>query len=210
MASIKRFAVLALLSVQVSKAAALDSPLPGYGIHTFEWNVELFPGQTHNFSGTVEQVQSQIRKLNPRWTPSPASADQNGSSVVDRRDDEEGQLIHWREINCGETQGWESVNVGADTAIGDGIKRLREVANAGGVPKAGPGPGLCGRVSCSYDTAIWWCNDSRNEKALASWLNIADGAWQIVRRCLRDKTAKGQVFTDADWNVIVRRDRQDC
>ncbi|KAL4932531.1 uncharacterized protein BDV17DRAFT_254644 [Aspergillus undulatus] len=21
------------------------------------------------------------------------------------------------------------------------------------------GPGACGRVSCSYDAAIWWCND---------------------------------------------------
>ncbi|KAG5990878.1 hypothetical protein E4U54_004013, partial [Claviceps lovelessii] len=54
---------------------------------------------------------------------------------------------------------------------------------------------------------------SRNDKALASWLNIADGAWQIARRCLQGdehKKAKGQVFTDADWNVIVRKDWQDC
>ncbi|KAG6002380.1 hypothetical protein E4U21_003140 [Claviceps maximensis] len=203
MAFIKRFAVLALLSVHTpryeahrSQAAALDSPLPGYGVHTFEWNIEVTPGNTQNFSGTVEQVQSQVRKLNPRWIPSSAHAGENASSM-DRRDDGDAQLIWWRDINCGEAQGWEGVNVGKDTAIGDGIRRLREIAISRSGPKAGPGPGLCGR--------------SPNEKALASWLNIADGAWQIVRRCLQDgNTAKGQVFTDADWNVIVRRDRQDC
>ncbi|KAG5946174.1 hypothetical protein E4U53_006615 [Claviceps sorghi] len=209
MASITRVAVLALLSIQ---AAALVSPLPGYGVHTFEWDVEVFPGHTQNFSGTVEQVQSQVRKLNPRWTPSLLPGEKK-ASMIDRRGDANAQLIAWREINCGEAQGWEAVNVGTDSAIGDGIKRLRDEAKSGSVPKAGPGPSLCGRVSCSYNTAIWWCNDSPKDRALASWMNIADGAWQIVRRCLKDgeqKTAKGQVFTDADWNVIVRRDRQDC
>ncbi|KAG5925591.1 hypothetical protein E4U42_004140 [Claviceps africana] len=140
MASIQRFAVLALLSIQVSK-------------------------------------------------------DEN-ASVVDRRDDANAQLIWWRDINCGEVHDWEAVRVGKDSAIGDGIKSLREAAKSGGVPKAGPGPNSCGR--------------SPNEKALASWLNIADGAWQIVRKCVQGDTAKGQVFTDADWNVIVRKDGQDC
>lgn len=40
--------------------------------------------------------------------------------------------------------------------IQDGINYLMGV---GGQPSNGPGPGACGRVSCSYDAAIWWCND---------------------------------------------------
>lgn len=28
-----------------------------------------------------------------------------------------------------------------------------------GQPGMGPGPGNCGRVSCSYGAAIYWCND---------------------------------------------------
>ncbi|KAG5998379.1 hypothetical protein E4U54_002213, partial [Claviceps lovelessii] len=137
MASIKRFAVLALLSVP---AAALESPLPGYGVHTFEWNVEVFPGHTQNFSGTVEQVHSQVRRLNPRWTPSASPARTSSVDAMDRRGDDNAQLIGWRDINCGESQGWDSVRVGTDSALGDGIQRLREAATSGGVPKAGPGP----------------------------------------------------------------------
>jgi hypothetical protein len=37
-----------------------------------------------------------------------------------------------------------------------GIEYLRYVQ---GRPRNGPGPGNCGRVSCSYNAAIWWCND---------------------------------------------------
>lgn len=40
--------------------------------------------------------------------------------------------------------------------IVEGISYLRGVP---GSPSNGPGPGNCGRVSCSYESAIWWCND---------------------------------------------------
>lgn len=29
-----------------------------------------------------------------------------------------------------------------------------------GTPTNGPGPGSCGKVSCSYNAAIYWCNDA--------------------------------------------------
>ncbi|KAG6041223.1 hypothetical protein E4U41_005506 [Claviceps citrina] len=196
MASMKRFAVLALLSIQTA-AAALTSPLPGYGVHTFEWDIEVSPGHTQSFSGTVEQVQSQVRKLNPRWEPGLAGGE--NASFIDRRDDVTGELIFWREVNCGKGQDWGGVLVESGSAIEKGIKHLREVSKWSGGPKAGPGPGLCGR--------------SPNEKSLASFLNIADGAYQIIKKCLEgddEKRAKGQIFTDADWNVIVRKDTQDC
>jgi hypothetical protein len=34
-------------------------------------------------------------------------------------------------------------------------------------PKSRPGPGMCGRVSCSYQTAIWWCNDVSENRNIA-------------------------------------------
>lgn len=40
--------------------------------------------------------------------------------------------------------------------IRKGIDYLYKV---NGRPKNGPGPGNCGRVSCSNNAAIWWCND---------------------------------------------------
>lgn len=43
-------------------------------------------------------------------------------------------------------------------AINNGISYLFKVV---GSPSEGPGPGACARVSCSYKSAIWWCNDVR-------------------------------------------------
>jgi hypothetical protein len=39
------------------------------------------------------------------------------------------------------------------------VRYLRRVQ---GRPRNGPRPGNCGRVSCSYKSAIWWCNDVSN------------------------------------------------
>ena len=47
--------------------------------------------------------------------------------------------------------------------ITQGISYLRGV---GGQPVQGPGPGSCGRVSCAYNGAIWWCNDVRAAPSL--------------------------------------------
>lgn len=50
-------------------------------------------------------------------------------------------------IPGGTTSGWR---------VKQGIEYLGTVA---GTPTEGPGPGACGRVSCSYGAAIYWCND---------------------------------------------------
>lgn len=34
-------------------------------------------------------------------------------------------------------------------------------AKTGRVPGDGPGPRNCGRVACTSNTVIWWCNDTR-------------------------------------------------
>lgn len=51
-------------------------------------------------------------------------------------------------------------NIAGGTAsnrrIQEGIAYLGTVS---GTPVEGPGPGACGRVSCSYGGAIYWCND---------------------------------------------------
>ena len=50
---------------------------------------------------------------------------------------------------------WERVKWD-DGYIDDGIKHLYGVD---GKPKNGKGPNNCGRVSCSWSAAIFWCND---------------------------------------------------
>ena len=48
---------------------------------------------------------------------------------------------------------WNSCN---GNHVNEGINYLLGVD---GKPGNGPGPGNCGRVSCSYQSAIYWCND---------------------------------------------------
>ncbi|KAK7947905.1 uncharacterized protein PG986_008791 [Apiospora aurea] len=119
---------------------APDPPLPGYGVEPMQWAVEVAPGQTKLLNGTVQQVHEQALRINPefRLVSQPQGLHQT-QTQAQRRDDR---------ILCFPpyvVNGWD-----------EGIAYLRRVP---GSPSAGPGPGNCGRVSCSNDCAIWWCND---------------------------------------------------
>ncbi|KAJ4421948.1 hypothetical protein N0V82_003445 [Gnomoniopsis sp. IMI 355080] len=98
--------------------------------------------------------------------------------------------------------------------IADGIAYLKTVT---GTPVNGPGPGTCNRVSCSYNSAIYWCNDSwlKNPTTyvLENFTLIADGAQQVVNMCTFEQGLKecsdvinGQQFYSGGWNVIVEGD----
>lgn len=82
-----------------------------------------------------------------------------------------------------------------------------------GKPTNGPGPGNCGRVSCSWNTGIYWCNDNKEAKTLDSFGDIADGAESIARWCSYVSGAvslcRGQNFYEDGWNVIVREEVRD-
>ncbi|KAI1759099.1 hypothetical protein GGR53DRAFT_471679 [Hypoxylon sp. FL1150] len=64
---------------------------------------------------------------------------------------------------------------------------------------------VCSRISCSYDSGIFFCND--NDKPL----QVNCGRWpqyaqDIVNKCTTDDPSehvKGQQFSDDNWNVIV-------
>ncbi|KAL2847407.1 hypothetical protein BJX68DRAFT_268275 [Aspergillus pseudodeflectus] len=87
--------------------------------------------------------------------------------------------------------------------IGEGISYLRRLP---GTPSMGPGPGACGRVSCSHNAAIFVCNDNSGYHNLNSWNLVADGADFINSRCISGGDTAGQIFYHENWNVIVRRD----
>ncbi|VBB79469.1 Putative protein of unknown function [Podospora comata] len=107
-------------------------------------------------------------------------------------------------------------------AIKWGIHYLRAIP---GKAKNGPGPKNCGRVSCSWDSAIYWCNevcchvsllcvmmsdrsnttqDSSGDKELY-WGQIADLAQGILDNCAGLTKVKGQgTYKDDKWSVVVR------
>lgn len=104
-----------------------------------------------NFTGTVESVDRQAAALNPTYKEEylARNPDVSAEKTLDAR----WIQGSWKMIYCKPGHGWE---MGDRDAAKDGIKYLQGVP---GEPASSPGPGMCGRVSCSYDTAIWWCND---------------------------------------------------
>ena len=58
-----------------------------------------------------------------------------------------------RETGTVKCWGWPEAS---EYYISQGVDYLSDLP---GKPSNGPGPGECGRVSCSWSAAIWWCND---------------------------------------------------
>jgi hypothetical protein len=117
-----------------------NAPIPGYTVEYLQWEIEVSPGQKHLLNGTVQEVMAQAIAINPAFKlveRNPANA--KDSSIVKR-----GDKI------C------NNFPQGKKGPLQDGVNYLRGL---NGMPTNGPGPGACGRVSCSYASAIWWCND---------------------------------------------------
>ncbi|RGP62433.1 hypothetical protein FSPOR_9280 [Fusarium sporotrichioides] len=198
-----------LVTALLCHASELEAPIEGYGVVVPEWEVEITPGGPKTIlSGTVEEVHEELLQLNPDYdeefsinsTASEISQRDSGFNLVQRTDFSDA------EYHCGGR--WKKCKT---WAVNDGISYLRRVK---GKPKNGPGPGNCGRVSCSWNAAIWWCNDS---KELNSFGSIADGAALIRKKCYipdrgppypgQENRLSGQAFHHTRWNVIVREDK---
>lgn len=104
----------------------------------------MSPGQIQILNGTVQEVVAQAVQLNPDFKLS--STKRAADAGVMARE------LHKRDVICGN---FPTAN---PKRILEGIAYLNSLPG-GDRPTNGPGPGACGRVSCSYNSAIWWCND---------------------------------------------------
>ena len=127
-------------------------PLKGipdaYDLVDITWSVQATrDGPYHDLTGTIEQVRSQLKDINPNFEqefpPVQVNATEPGAKL-EKRD-----RILCNQANLGNA---------VISDIQDGISYLRGVK---GHPTNGPGPGNCGQVSCSGGSAITWCNDVR-------------------------------------------------
>ncbi|KAH8788394.1 hypothetical protein F5883DRAFT_658098 [Diaporthe sp. PMI_573] len=92
----------------------------------------------------------------------------------------------------------------ADTgAIIAGIHHLRSLRQGPGM-----GPNTCFQVSCSYDSAISWCNDSPEHIVLDSWGMLADAVGDVMAYCsaIINWEFSGHAFYDK-WSVKVHGSR---
>lgn len=122
-----------------------------YGVWTPQWDFEVTPGGDHIvLNGTVEQVLEQLGESNPKLMASFNLFGEDGQIIKTRDETDPLPLKDFRP-DCS-----SGLEYGRISAWEDGIKYLKGVP---GKPVNGPGPGQCGRVSCSWRTAIIWCND---------------------------------------------------
>ncbi|KAK3502037.1 hypothetical protein B0T13DRAFT_465264 [Neurospora crassa] len=133
--------------------------IPGYGIEELTWELQTAPGgPAVNVTGTIEQAFKHMKTINPGFI-SDFGFDQpvNVSSLsmpVELR----GYTIN--HITCDVVFEWAYL-----VEIQTGMFYPNNIP---GKPTNGPGPGNCGRVSCSYDAAIYWCNDVPDVNASVS------------------------------------------
>ncbi|KAE8362694.1 hypothetical protein BDV27DRAFT_166013 [Aspergillus caelatus] len=207
--------LIALSNFYTMTAGLVAAPLDGYNIMIPEWEVEISLGRsTVRLNGTIQEVHEALLKLNPSWNehymkemPQESSevTQPADSFTLEKRADfsNDKYLCRGRWAEC------------SASAASNGVHYLRFVQ---GWPTNGPGPGNCGRVSCSYKSAIRWCNDNASAKRLGGFNDIADGAQYILDKCTRNRWsgwqygefASGQAFHKDNWNVIVRYDDNSC
>ncbi|OJI97986.1 hypothetical protein ASPVEDRAFT_79657 [Aspergillus versicolor CBS 583.65] len=105
-------------------------------------------------------------------------------------------LREYEHVTCGD---WGSVDV---PEIEVGIQYLRGVK---GEPHLDGH--TCERVSCSWNSGIYWCNDRNTHRHLPGYYNIADGAAEIYRICQPVFGSTGTLYHNDDWRVLIAKPR---
>ncbi|KAI0432627.1 hypothetical protein F5Y09DRAFT_137059 [Xylaria sp. FL1042] len=149
-------------------------------------------GDIMSFTGpSLQHIETQIQKINPTfsWSSTPeqvpgnSSAKSEGDTLCDIQwDPPFASVFHIRQ----------------------GISYLHKIH---GNCTIGPGPGNCSRVSCSYYSGIWFCNDNMYPTSVPC-STFGDRAGDIIENCYSfgdfpDDAVHGQVFDTDGWNVIV-------
>ncbi|KAJ0159347.1 hypothetical protein CTA2_9885 [Colletotrichum tanaceti] len=171
------------------------------------WEFEPFPGEKVVLNGTVEQVVAELEQINPGYSPfSPdaqaADLAQADASLSSARAKAQRPEIYPRDKVLCNTSKWGNV----DTYSSDqGYIHLLGVK---GLPRGDPGPGNCGRVSCGYKAAIWFCNDNKRHIVLDNFQQTAFMVKVIKHYCSANSpnVFNGQAFDQkGNWNVVLSR-----
>ncbi|KAL4926950.1 uncharacterized protein BDV17DRAFT_293062 [Aspergillus undulatus] len=93
--------------------------------------------------------------------------------------------------------------------IQEGVKYLR----AGDIKSKAHLPAdSCSCVSCSYGSAIYWCNTDKHHDKEIGFYNIAEGAQVLIDECnSNDGRYTGGIVDHPDhWQALIFRDEENC
>ncbi|KAK1842845.1 hypothetical protein CCHR01_14528 [Colletotrichum chrysophilum] len=162
------------LSLMITRILGQESSIPGYGVDEIEWEVETAPGAGFvSVNGTIENVGAEVTKINPNFREDYGLDNGTLSEVIAASSSHEKRQAIVREFSHECFGKWGPADRGR---VREGIEYLYRV---NGRPKNGPGPGNCGRVSCSDFAAIWWCNDAPVTKELVSFSEAIGVRWNV-------------------------------
>ncbi|KAM5359997.1 hypothetical protein ACJZ2D_014038 [Fusarium nematophilum] len=181
-------ASMAFASVIPKTIKVLDSPLEGYDVAPLKWTGKVNKrGKDVTLDGTLEEITAKARQVNPDF----------GFSKPEKR-------AGLGRINCG----WGGSGDAGSVAIREGVEYLESFGE--GYCGLDDGPYKCARISCSYNSAIWLCND-QDTPLRVKCKDLAPFIHKIRDDCYTpgfgEPLTRGQIFSDDEkWNVIVGKD----
>ncbi|KAG4413450.1 hypothetical protein IFR04_013427 [Cadophora malorum] len=183
--------VIALPSSDIGIIEGVEVP-KGYAIAPLHLTGTI-NGVTVDHNGTIEEAFAQLEAEHPELGADLTAASSPDAKSPDKR--------YMTDVHCIPVSGqnWRRAN---DVVIGQGIKYLRNNNLVCGV-----NPHSCSRVSCSYDSAIWVCNNN-NEWIGPDCKLIASFAQALRDRCyftdgIHDPATGGQAWDNENWNVNI-------
>ncbi|KAK4199256.1 hypothetical protein QBC40DRAFT_203085, partial [Triangularia verruculosa] len=191
-----------LASFLAFSKAVYSSPTPandllaGYRIVPMQWDFPIDltapDSTTVTVNGTIQEAIAQMEASYPGWNATYHARLMENSLLAPTRTSPMNAVLTETPYTFSCKTDSNLMPETSDIAVG--IAYLRRQP---GTAKNGPGPNECGRVSCSYDAAILWCNDNTYEKEV-QWNAIADGAQFVCDKC---RVKKGTDATTEEWYV---------
>lgn len=195
----------------IEPGSAQDKTLEGKTLYPLEWRGVLEAGKPEVYlrGANFEDIEKQAKRLNPKYT---IYAPRNATAEAEHRARREKIMTAERESRLVNRQtqaihcGWPPNYAAAPDyyEVWQGVYYLQSIT---GDCRANPGPGSCGRVSCSWDNAIYYCNDNNVEHwEPCRWIgdvagSIADSCWYF--NGYNGFYVHGQAFDYRNWNTIV-------
>ncbi|KAM7195541.1 hypothetical protein V8F20_007437 [Naviculisporaceae sp. PSN 640] len=185
--------------------AGLAEDLPeGFKVSPIYWKGVLEEGKPEvELSGySFEEIEAEAKALNPAYTIFAKDGVAPGPAYNESTSHEGLSTRQTFTTNCNQPSSWYPARNW--NAVWDGVAYLQGIT---GNCRANPGPGFCTRVSCSYNSGIWYCNDNNVEHwEPCRW--IGDVAGGIANKCNYYETnsrqvVHGQAFDRRNWNTIV-------
>ncbi|KAK4178068.1 hypothetical protein QBC36DRAFT_235245 [Triangularia setosa] len=196
----------------VGSVTAIPASPDGMIITDITWTGQVIAnGPMVNFTGpSLHAIEKSIAAVYPgfTWVTAPRSEDDAALSDLHSEgslDDPAPELL-----KC-----WEGGVGDADAVrISDGIYYLQNVP---GYCMNGPGPNNCGQISCSYNSAIMWCNHNRYPykthcRRFAKYAQaVVNGCQYTTRESAHyNMWTRGTQADGVGFSVIAAKPKEEC